>query len=46
MAPVHGAALTGFDLELQGFVAGEDKAARAAEEEELDDDEWSDLEVP
>mmetsp|Transcript_65831 Transcript_65831/g.157212 ORF Transcript_65831/g.157212 Transcript_65831/m.157212 type:complete len:642 (-) Transcript_65831:48-1973(-) len=31
-------------METEGFVAGEDKAARAAEEEEVDDDEWSDLE--
>ena len=30
--------------ELQGFVEIEDKAAKAAEEEELDDEDWTDLE--
>ena len=29
---------------LQGFVEVEDKAAKAAEEEEVDDEDWSDLE--
>ena len=29
---------------LQGFVEIEDKAAKAAEEEEIDDEDWTDLE--
>eukprot|EP00961_Rhodomonas_salina_P013084 175942-Rhodomonas_salina.1 len=30
---------------LQAFVEDQDKAAKAAEEEEVDDEDWSDLEV-
>ena len=31
-------------METEGFVEIEDKAAKAAEEEEVDDEDWSDLE--